>query len=195
MNLKTLRKLKEKVYFFPDELTDLLGIRPDSARVLCSRYVKSGLFIRLKRNLYCLSETWENFGRDGLLKTSNLLQVPSYVSFMTALYIYEVTTQVQRDFFENACVRRTLKTNIGGTIFNYYKLNKKYYFGFIKKEGIFIAEKEKAFIDAAYLYSFGKYKLDINSLDLKKLDRKKLKIYLKPFPRKTKNLVRKLCRI
>jgi predicted transcriptional regulator of viral defense system len=151
--------------------------------------------VRLKRNLYVLNENWENFDREDLLRMANFLQIPSYISFMTALSVYEVTTQVQRDFLESASLKRSIKADIKGVIFKYYKLKKQYYFGFVKKDNIFIATKEKAFVDAVYLYSFGKYKFDLESLDLDKLDEVKLKEILKAFPQKTKTIVKKLCRI
>lgn len=195
MNYPELRKLKEKFYFSVDDLQDLLKIRRESARVLCSRYTKNGIFVRLKRNLYVLNENWENFARQDLLKMANFLQVPSYISFMTALSVYEVTTQVPRGFLESASLKRSIKADIKGVIFNYYKLKKQYYFGFIKKDNIFIATQEKAFVDAVYLCSFGKYRLDFDSLSLDKLDKDKLREVLKVFPRKTKTMVKKLCRI
>lgn len=106
------------------------------------------------------------------LRVSNFLQVPSDVSFTTALSLYEITTQVQRDFFESDSLRRSISYKIRGTIFNYYKIQKMYYFDFMKKEDIFIATGEKAFIDSIYLYSFGKYKMDFSAIDLERLDKK-----------------------
>lgn len=195
MNYAESRKLKDKSYFTVEDLEDLLKIKRESSRVLCSRYANNGFFVRLKRNLYVLNEKWESFGREDLLRAANFLQIPSYISFMTALSFYGVTTQVQRDFLESASLKRSVKTNIKGKIFNYYKLKKQLYSDFVKKDNIFIAAKEKAFVDAVYLYSFGKYKFDLDSLDLGKLDKDKLKRILKVFPSKTRAIVKKLCRI
>jgi len=195
MKYPVLRKLRERLYFTIEDLQDLLGIKPGSARVLCTRYIRNGFFIRLKKNFYILTERWENLSREDFLKISNFLQVPSYISFLTALSLYEVTTQVQRDYFEGASLRRSVRFNIMGVTFNFYKLKKEYYFDFIKKGDIFIATREKAFIDSVYLYSFGKYKIDFSSLDLDKLDKIKIKKILRLYPQKTKNIVRKTCRI
>lgn len=195
MNYVELRKLKEKPYFRVEDLEDLLKIRRASVRVLCTRYTKNGLFVRLKRNFYVLNENWENFDREDLLKIANFLQIPSYISFMTALSFYEVTTQVQRNFLESASLKRSIKADIKGVIFNYYKLKKQYYFGFVKKDNLFMATKEKAFVDTVYLYSFGKYRFDLDSLDFDKLNKGRLREILKTFPRKTKTIVKKLCGI
>jgi predicted transcriptional regulator of viral defense system len=195
MNYSILRKLKEKPYFSVEDLRDLLKVKPESARVLCSRYNKNGVFVRLKRNFYTLSENWENFDAPDFFKIANSLQVPSYISFMTALSVYELTTQVQRSFFESASIKRSISLNVKGAAFTYYKLKKNFYFDFIKKDGIFIASKEKALIDSCYLYSFGRYKFDFDSIDFNKFDKEKLKKILKFFPNKTGDIAKKLCKI
>ncbi len=41
--------------------------------------------------------------------------------------------------------------NIKGSIFNYSRIRPNLYFGFVKKDGFFIAGPEKAFLDALYL--------------------------------------------
>ncbi len=195
MNYSDLKKLKERLYFTVEDVQDVFGIKPESVRVLCTRYTQKGIFVRLKKNLYVLDEKWGNYTREDFYRISNVLQVPSYISFMSALSFYEVTTQVQRDFFENASLKRSVRFDIKGTAFNFYKLKKKYYFDFIRDNDIFISTKEKAFIDSIYLFSFGKYKIDLSSLDLDKLDKKRVTKILKLYPLKTKNIVNKLCRI
>jgi hypothetical protein len=93
------------------------------------------------------------------------------------------------------CLKRSVVYNVRDAVFSYVKLQSRYYGDFIKKDGIFVATKEKAFLDAAYLYSFGKYKFDIDALDMKKLELKKLKSLLKAYPDKTKETVKRLCGI
>lgn len=190
-----LKKLKERLYFTVEDVQDVLGTATGSARNLCSRYSQKGIFVRLKKNLYVLDEKWGNYTREDFYRISNVLQVPSYISFMSALSFYEVTTQVQRDFFENASLKRSARFDIKGTAFNFYKLQKKYYFDFIRDKDIFISTKEKAFIDSIYLFSFGKYKIDLSSLDLDKLDKQRVAKIMKLYPLKTKNIVSRLCRI
>ncbi len=195
MKYSEVRKLKSKLFFTLEDLQDLLNIKKESARVLSTRYTEKGFFIRLKKNFYVLTEAWEAFSNEDFLKLSNFLQVPSYVSFTTALSFYEITTQLQRNFLESASVKRSIRFNIKGTVFNYYKIQKKYFFDFIKKGEIFIATKEKAFIDSVYLYSFGKYKMDFSSIDIDRLDKKKIKELSMTYPEKTQKIVKRLCRI
>lgn len=187
--------LSRKLYFTTEDLAKLFEIKSESAKVLATRYTKKGIFIRLKKDFYVLNQNWQNYSINEYLKLANLLQVPSYISFMTALNFYEITTQLQRNFIESAAQKRTAKFDIQGTLFSYYKLKKSLYFDFIKRDGVFIAIPEKALIDSIYLYSFGKYKIDLNSIDLTKLDKRKLKALIKLYPNKTKIICQKLCRI
>lgn len=195
MDYPKIRTLKKKLYFTIEDLVDILKIKPESAWVLCNRNIKNGGFIRLKNNFYVLSDNWESFSQEQFFKIANYLQVPSYISFMTALSIYDVTTQVQRNYFESVSVKRSKKYDIQGVAFNFYKLSKNYYFNFIKKGDVFIATKEKAFMDAVYLSSLGKYKLDFDSIDLNKLDKKEIKRILKRYPMRTKAQLEKVCGI
>ena len=66
------------------------------------------------------------------------------------------------------------------------KLKNDFYFGFSKKNNIFIASPEKAFIDSLYLSYLGKYNLDLSSLNLEKIDRKSCENILKRYPSKFK---------
>jgi predicted transcriptional regulator of viral defense system len=195
MQYSLLRKLREKPFFTVKDLEALLGIQRGSARLLCHRYTKAGLFIRLKKNFYVLAEAWDAFSQEELLRVSNFLQVPSYISFTTALSFYEITTQVQRDFFESASTRRSERYNIKGVVFNYYKLQEKLYFDFVKERELFIATREKAFVDALYLHSFGKYRLDLSAINMERLDRKRIDILSARYPEKTRNVIRRICGI
>ena len=195
MNYSKIRKLKDKLYFSIENIENYLNVKKSSARMFCSRYVKNGLFIRLKNNFYTLRENWEKITQEELFLITNSIQVPSYISFMSALCYYDISTQVQRNYIESAVLKRSKTYEIENTVFNYYKLKNNLYFGFQKLNGFFIATKEKAFFDSVYLYSLGRYKFDVSSLDLDKLDRKKIKNMLKYFPEKTKEIAVKLCRI
>jgi len=190
-----LDKLENKLFFSVSELADILGIKEDSARVFASRYAKKGIFVRLKRDFYVLKQNLNMYNKEQLFKIANFLQVPSYISFMTALEYYGITTQVQRNFFESAALRRSISFEPAGLIFNYYRIKRVLYFDFIRVNDFFISTKEKAFVDAVYLWSFGKYTIDFDSLDLDKLDKERLKSVIQPYPEKTKRMVRRLCSI
>jgi len=190
-----LRLLESRFYFTSQDVANLLGIKPSSATVLCSRYVKKGLFIRLKKDFYVMKERWQRNSTSEFFQIANVLQVPSYISLMTALSFYELTTQVQRKFFESVCIKRTAKYEVDGFLFNFYKLKRELYFDFIKQGDFFIATKEKALLDAIYLYSFGKYSFDVSSIDMAKIDLKKIKKLLIKYPERTKGAFERICKI
>lgn len=195
MNYAKLAILRDKPFFRAEDVARILGIRPVSARVLCSRYVQNGLFTRLKRDYYILTEKWKVLAREEFLQIANFIQVPSYISFTTALAFYNLTTQVQRDFWESAAWKRSCRFQVEGTEFHYFKLQKRLYFGFQRTNGIFMAIREKALLDSLYLYSLGRYPLDLPALDLGKLDRRQVKGWMRQYPKRTQKLVKELCKI
>jgi len=185
MTYERLLKIN-KPFFSQDEVAYALDIKPASAAVLCSRYVKKGLLIRLKRGLYTRAETFGHLGQVDLFRIANILQVPSYISLMTALSYYGITTQVQRGFFESISIRRTVKFEAKGISFRYMKIMPDLYGGFERKEGAFIALPEKAILDCFYFASMGRYALDIPSLDLTRVNEEVLEKLSAIYPLKTK---------
>lgn len=190
MKLQELKSIGE-LYFGYEDLVKVLGIRTASARVAASRYVKKGLLVRLKRNMYVLREAWDAAGRKEKFLLANLGQTPSYISLMTALDYYEMTTQMQRGLIESLSVKRTKEINLNGSVFKYTKVGTDLYFGFKREKGFFIAEPEKALLDAFYLMSYGRYALDISALDTKKIDNATLERLSRKFPLKTRNMLKK----
>ena len=180
-----------KFYFGYEDIAKALGISAGSAKVTAGRYVKQGILVRVKRNMYVLRSTWKAAGREEKFLLANLGQVPSYISLMSALDYYEITTQVQRNFFESSAIKRTKEIEIDGSIFKYIKINSAYYFGFKREKDFFIATPEKALVDAFYLMSFGRYSLDISALSAEKLDKESIQRISKAFPLKTRSMLKK----
>ena len=176
-----------KLYFGYEDIARVLGISDSSARVSASRYVSQGALLRIKRNMYVLREVWNAAAREQKFLLANMGQTPSYISLMTALDYYGITTQVQRDFVESIAVKRTKELPVNGHIFRYSKIAANLYFGFKREKGLFIATPEKALLDALYLMSYGRYALDISALDVTKLDRDEIKRLSLEFPLRTQN--------
>lgn len=189
MNIARLRDIT-KLYFGYEELARTLGISPASARVTASRYVKMGLLVRIRRNLYVLGDSWRAATKEEKFMAANLGETPSYISLMTALDYHDVTTQVQRDFFESIAIQRTKTISVTGTVFRYSKISPDLYFGFEKVGGFFIATPEKALLDAVYLASYGRYALDFSSIDSGKINRPEIERLSRPYPHRTLNLLR-----
>jgi predicted transcriptional regulator of viral defense system len=180
-----------KPYFGYEEIARVRGISPASAKVTASRYVSQGLLLRLKQNLYVRREKWNAASREDKFRLANLGQSPSYISLMTALDYYEITTQVQLDFFESVAVKRTKEIQLNGSVFRYSKINENLYFGFKKENAFFIATPEKALLDSFYLMSYGRYSLDLSALDADKLDIEAIRNFSSEFPLRTRNLLKK----
>ena len=190
MKVLELNKIR-KPYFGYEEIARVRGIGLASAKVTASRYVRQGLLLRLKKNLYILRETWNAASKEDKFRLANLGQSPSYISLMSALEYYEITTQVQRDFFESVAVKRTKEIQVNGSVFRYSKINEILYFGFKKEKEFFIATPEKALLDSFYLMSYGRYALDLSALDADKLDRENIRRLSSKFPLKTRHMLKR----
>ncbi len=176
----------KKLYLNYNDVTNILGISPESAMVTCTRWVKKGALIRIKRGTYVLGSRWRFMEREEKFVIANILQSPSYISLTTAMDYYEITTQIQQNFVESISVYRTKEVQIEGDIFSYTKIRKELYFNFKKRGNIFIATPEKAFLDALYLKSIGRYDFDITAVDTGKLNKTILEVMIKKYPDKTR---------
>lgn len=190
MRILELKKVG-KLYFGYEDVSRVLGLSASSAKVTASRYVRQGIFLRIKKNMYVLRDTWDSADREDKFMLANMAQVPSYVSLMTALDYYEITTQLQRDYVESVAVKRSKEINVNGSVFRYAKLAADLYGEYKKEKGIFIATPEKALLDAFYLMSYGRYSMDLASLDSDKLNPVEIKRLSCKFPLKTKNLLKR----
>ena len=190
-----LSVLKQRLFFGIQDVAYATGLSRPSAQVLCSRYIKNGVFLRLKRDFYVLADNWDRNGTRQLMQIGNLLQVPSYLSLTTALAYHGFTTQVQRRYVESVASRRSKTIAVRDTVFVFHKLQRRLFFGFQRKDGLFIAEPEKAFLDAAFLEILGHSALDWDAVDLARMDRCRLDAYLNAFPEPFRPAMVRKCRI
>jgi predicted transcriptional regulator of viral defense system len=181
----------DRLYFGYEEIARALKISPASARVSATRYVRLGLLMRLKRNIYVLKERWQTASREERFALANLGQTPSYISLLTALDYHEITTQVQRGLIESVAVKRTKELSLNGSVFRFTKISRALYFGFARQQEFFIATPEKALLDAVYLTSFGRYALDLAAIDGDKLNRKEIRRMSRNYPPNTRKMLEK----
>lgn len=194
MNLRKLQNI-DKILFTGTDLGYLFGITKRSAQVTASRYVKSNILLRLKRDLYILPQKFKELSEEEFFSIANLLQTPSYISLTTALSYYNLTTQQTPNFIESAAVKRTKEIKIENKIFSYPLLKKDFYFGFLKKDDFFIASPEKALADLIYLTAIGKYNADFEAVDFEKFDKQEIENILSKSNKAAKNLWQKLIKI
>ena len=181
----------KKPFFGYQDIARVLNISPESARVSAHRYTKNGILVRIKPNIFVLAEKWKNHSVENRFEVANMIQVPSYISLTTALEYYGITTQIQRDFIESISIRRTTSKAVGTLTFQYSKLQENLYFAFEKRDNFYIAQPEKAILDAVYLLSLGRYSLDIPAISTSRIDRNQLQLLSGKFPDRTIKLLRK----
>jgi len=174
-----------------EALGSLLGLDPSATSVFCSRAVKRGDLVRVKRGVFVLPGWLDRADEVEVFALSNILQTPSYVSLTTALSWRGATTQIARAACEAISPVRTSRYMPEGFDLRFFRLPRRLYFGFELARGAFVAEAEKALLDAAYLSSLGRYSTDTSSVEWGSLDRRRLARYAKRFPaRAEKHLAR-----
>ena len=124
------------------------------------RCVKKGYIGRVERGLYYVKERYNEY------EIASHVIDPSYVSMVSALAYYGLTTQIPRVVYVVSTKRHNMLKGVAGFDIVFKKIKKDMLFGY-KKEAdgnIFVAEPEKALID---IYYFG----DVNDLDPAALER------------------------
>lgn len=190
MKVLELNTIKKTFFGFQD-ISNVLEITNASARVAAHRYVKNGVLIRIKPNIFVLSDKWNNSTIEEKFQAANLLQVPSYISLTTALAYYEITTQIQQNYIECISLKRTFSKKIKEVTNRFSKVSEKMYFGFEKRTNVYIAKPEKALIDSVYLSSLGRYSMDISAINIERFDQDILNKMIERYPLRIKNLLRK----
>ncbi len=164
MNFINFReKLADKICFTTNQIELFF---PEFNRNNLTRWVKKGLLIRLRQELYTFPE-YKNH-RDYLFWFANKIYQPSYISLHTALSFYGIIPEANVQMTSVTTLKTSSFQNETG---NYdYKSIKEYLFwGYDLKlipEGFTLkfAKAEKALLDLFYLYPFYKTEKDMSEL-------------------------------
>jgi len=184
----------EKIIFSIDDISKLLSINKESAKVTANRYVQSKQLIRLKRNFYITPTKFERLGEEEYFKIANMLQVPSYISLTTALSYYNISTQQMQGIIESVALKRTKNVNVENMEFRFLLIKKVLYSDFTLEKHFFIAAPEKALVDAVYLSSLGRYNCDFDAIEFKKINKDKVNQIINLTNNKTKLFWNNLCK-
>ena len=187
-NIQLIAKLQDlsKSYYTISDLEKILGLKRESLYVALNRLVKSGLLVRLRKNVYTLFTEDINYE-----KIANELYFPSYLSFETGLARYGILSQIPYTI-SFATTRSSRKITLGEVEVEYRHLKRDLFFGYNLKHGKYIATPEKALLDEVYFVSRGKAKVNLDELDLSEIDENLLEEYTKEYPDYTKNLLLKI---
>ena len=173
-----LLKNTDKFVLTVENIANELSIAKASAKVTAVRYVRAGILIRLKRDLYIPSDTFRNLRETGLFRIANMLHVPSYVSLTSALSFHGISTQQLPHRIESVTTKRAYSRSVGMMEFAFSAVRADLYSGFELRDSFFIATPEKALFDAVYLSALGKYQCSFRDIDFRKVQRKTLDGYV-----------------
>lgn len=193
MNTYKLNNNKKLILSIED-IAEILSISKESAKVTANRYVKQKLLIRIKKNLYITPVKFDNLKENEFFQLANYMQVPSYISFASALSYYNIYTQQLRGVIESAALKRSKTFNVDKIEFRFILVKTIFYTGFVTENNFFIAAPEKALADAVYLSSLGKYNLDFNAIDFGKISKSEVNEYIKLTNSRTKTFWDNLCK-
>ena len=162
MNRDAWRSLKKSLFFTTEDVADKFGITRASAHVLCSRQVKNGALIRLKKDFYVLEERWPYLDRQDFFVIANYLQVPSYISCTTALVYYGLTTQAPRRLVRKRRPETLHPIQRRRCDFFLFQAEERILLRLYENRSSFSwPQKEKAFLDACHLSAYGRYAIDL----------------------------------
>jgi len=172
----------QKVLIFTvKDFVRLFKVKSKTARSFLSFHTKKGFFKRIKLGIYfLLSNPPTPF------EIANYVCRPSYISFETALSIYNIIPETVYTI-TSATTNRNKSYDISGLNISYNKIKRSLFFGYfpIKTRDnriVLIADREKAFLDYIYLRSLKKQPIN-ERINLTKIDKNKLGRYIGFFKR------------
>ena len=153
-------------------LKRLISKNSSYTRLVLHRLKKMGIITQIERNSYTTK-------KDPFLIASHITW-PSYISLWSALNYHHLTEQLPKVIsIVSTKPRKVRRINVLNVEISFIRIKPENFFGFKKENyngaNIFVAEKEKALIDAALLrkISFSEIsemvKSNVNDLDLKLL--------------------------
>lgn len=190
----TILNNSDKNIFSIEDISKILSISKESAKVTANRYVQNDQLIRLKRNYYITPTKFEKLNEEELFKLANMLQVPSYISFMSALSYYNISTQQVQSVIESAALKRTKNINVENIEFRFILIKEELYSDFLMKKDFFIATPEKSLADAVYLTSLSRYNCDFEAIDFSKINKQKVNLIIEQTNKKTISFWKDLCK-
>ena len=143
--LEMIRSFNKPVFTFND-VSKLLG-DPEYTRLFLFRVKQKGYIIGIERGKYALRAT------NIYALASNILH-PSYISFISALSYYKLTTQIPKTIFV-VSLKQKKEITFREYSIRFVKFKHFRFFGY-RREKIdgkiaFIAEPEKCIVDSVYL--------------------------------------------
>ena len=173
-------KIKEKkIYIFnSSNICSLFGVSAVAASALLHRYKKRGFILQLKRGLYVFPDVLPPD-----VYIANKLYSPSYISLEFALSYHGVIPETVYEI-TSVTTKTTRRFETLEKVFSYRTIKKAAYTGYEiqKQQGLsfYLADAEKAFVDANYLRLKNKQR-PISRFNKEKINPEKALRYAKLF--------------
>ena len=169
----------KKLYIFSaNNIRSLFGVSAIAASALLHRYKKQGFILQLKQGFYVFPDALPPD-----VYVANKLYTPSYISLEFALSYHGVIPETVYEI-TSVTTKTTRHFETLGKVFSYRKIKKTAYTGYeIQKQqslSFYIADAEKAFVDANYLRLKNKQK-PISRFNKEKINPEKALRYAKLF--------------
>lgn len=174
--LQVLKRLEAYPTFNINIVANIIGKDPAYAKVYLNRLKKRGIVQKLQRNVYTVLT-------DPLIIASRIAW-PSYISLWAALRYHNLTEQMPNEIsVVTTRIKSRRSISIMNTTIVFERIRPLYFFGYskirIKDFEIFMAEPEKALIDAVLLKRISISEIySILRLDLKNISSEKLTDYI-----------------
>jgi len=134
---------RDLVVFTPFEASKILDVDVDTAYRALSRLVRKRAVVRIERGKYIIRRFHSELD---IYEIAPYVVEPSYISLMSGLHFYGLTTQVPRVIF--LMVTRARKTmELQGSELRYVKVRKELFFGYRRVGRSVVAEPEKLLLD------------------------------------------------
>jgi len=171
-------KAKNINLFTPFDVARFLGRSKIAVRFLMYRLKKKGGIVSIKRGLYMLSGA-----QVSELYIANKIYSPSYISLEFALSYHRVIPETVYEI-TSVTPKATRRFETLGKVFSYRKIKKSAYTGYsiqkINGFGFYIADAEKAFVDANY-FRLLENKPPLSRFNKEKINAEKAERYAKLF--------------
>lgn len=189
MHYIELKEHLPKIFTVAD-VQSTLKTTKTNAKMLCSRYSRSGYFLRIKKDLYIWKKDFKGLSKTDMNLIASKIQHNSYVSFYTALS-HHIVYHVHSNCIQSVTLTRSSEIKMHDCSWKFFKFPKKYYFGFETTElGYCLAEPEKAIVDIIYMNSIGKHFDYMKQINLEHLSQEKMLKYAEVFPKRTQKLLK-----
>jgi len=170
--LMKLRLLKKPVFRMND-VSRILRKDEKYVRLFLERVAERGLLKRIERGKYAFED------ENPLLTASNLI-FPSYISFISALNYYGLTTQIPKTIFV-VCLQQKKEIKLNDCEIKFIKFNRKKFFGYkkekINEKFLFIGETEKIIADSLFFPKYCPLSEVLFALENAELSTEKLVFY------------------